>query len=83
MPDFKLYYWITLIKTEWCWHRNRHEDQWNRTDDPDTNPHNYSHLILDKWAQAMHCSKTGVGNKGIGLWAHDKSESTQGRGEDR
>jgi hypothetical protein len=22
-------------------------------------------------------------NKGIGLWAHDKSESTQGRGEDR
>jgi hypothetical protein len=27
--------------------------------------------------------KTCIANKGIGLWAHDKSESTQGRGEDR
>jgi hypothetical protein len=25
----------------------------------------------------------GKHNKGIGLWAHDKSKSTQGRGEDR
>jgi hypothetical protein len=25
----------------------------------------------------------GKHNKGIGFWAHDKSESTQGRGEDR
>jgi hypothetical protein len=25
----------------------------------------------------------GKHNKGIGLWAHDKSESTQGRYEDR
>jgi hypothetical protein len=24
-----------------------------------------------------------IRSKGIGLWAHDKSESTQGRGEDR
>jgi hypothetical protein len=25
----------------------------------------------------------GKHNNGIGLWAHDQSESTQGRGEDR
>ena len=77
--EFKTYYKVTVIKTIWEWHKDRYEDQCNRTESPEINPHINGQGIFHKDAKTIQRGKDCPFNMALGKLGIHRQNNKVGR----